>query len=131
MKNEEIFLNDRNLWENKKGELVGGVDEDLEKVLGQIFYFQVTDSRTEEKQWLSDWDSEGNEIRKGHHNLDDAIEEWNFLKKTLPPFLKLDIISEETIAVDKPYEEFDVTTDESSQETLEKLVEEITSSEEQ
>ena len=127
----KVFEKEPNFWVDEEGNEVSGVDPELEKLVGTFYYFKVTDQRDGSENWLEGTNELGQADRLCRTDLEDAKLEAVFIQDTLPNWLKVDLIAEETIAINKTKEDVDNIDFKDKEQSDNFLRETITSLEEQ
>jgi len=127
----KVFEKEPNFWVDEEGNEISGVDPELEKLVGTFYYFKVTDERDGSENWLEGTNELGQADRLCRTDLEDAKMEAVFIQDTLPNWLKVELIAEETVAINKTKEDVDNIDFKDKEQSDNFLRETITSLEEQ
>lgn len=127
----KVFEKEPNFWVDEKGNEISGVDPELEKLVGTFYYFKVIDQRDGSENWLEGTNELGQADRLCRTDLEDAKLEAVFIQDTLPNWLKVELIAEETVAINKTKEDVDNIDFKDKEQSDNFLRETITSLEEQ
>ena len=127
----KVFEKEPNFWVDEEGNEISGVDPELEKLVGTFYYFKVTDERDGSENWLEGTNELGQADRLCRTDLEDAKLEAVFIQDTLPNWLKVELIAEETVAINKTKEDVDNIDFKDKEQSDNFLRETITSLEEQ